>query len=203
MGLDLSRLEFAKHGHKFRKWVEFGQTQSLEYFVAKCTEQRIPTFANTLTWFKINWMKRRKKTVWTWEFGLFFSAARSLKVVFLFSSSFWSTENKSWKKGLLKNAVIWRKPWKQFKPKCHFLPVSTHLNSLSLVALIISARILSLSLLQSLCQHINTLTKTISISASPYLGMFLKKSFYIFFLSLSLCHCHTLQQHQSFFCFCK
>ena len=153
MGLDLSRLEFAKHGHKFRKWVEFGQTQSLEYFVVKCTEQRIPTFANTLTWFKINWMKRRKKTFWTWEFGLFFSAARSLKVVFLFSSSFWSTENKSWKKGLLKNAVIWRKPWKQFKPKCHFLPVSTHLNSLSLslVALIISVRILSLSC--SLCAN--------------------------------------------------
>ena len=150
----------------------------------------------------IEW-KEEKKTFWTWEFGLFFSAARSLKVIFLFSSSFWSTENKSWKTGLLKNAVIWRKPWKQFKPKCHFLPVSTHLNSLSLVALIISARILSLSLLQSLCQHINTLTKTISISASPYLGMFLKKSFYIFFLSLSLCHCHTLQQHQSFFCFCK
>ena len=137
----------------------------------------------------IEW-KEEKKTFWTWEFGLFFSAARSLKVIFLFSSSFWSTENKSWKTGLLKNAVIWRKPWKQFKPKCHFLPVSTHLNSLSLSRCSHYFCSNSLSLLQSLCQHINTLTKTISISASPYLGMFLKKSFYIVSLSLSVTVTH-------------
>ena len=71
--------------------------------------------------------------------------------------------------------------------------------SLSLLSLFLFE--FSLSLAVSVPTHKHTDKDYLYICIT--LPRYVSKKVILHFFSLSLCHCHTLQQHQSFFCFCK